>query len=482
MTDTIDTIEQEVSTPPAPKEPRKPRKRRAQSVAEWVATVDYKDFPEETTEFAKALLLKTIAGMLAGSREPAARILTTYIAEQGGTPDAGVVAGGYRTSVENAAYANATFAHSSELEDNEMPNFTSAFWMLPALFPVAQKQTASGKDVITAAIVAWEVSSRFNSAGPGEALMSTHICPPSWFGPLGVAAATSKLLKLDAGRTEHAVTMAGSWASGLGQAGCDTHFLESGHTAQSGVKSAYLARLGATAELGVLEIKNGIYAPLVANGEIDLSIIDDNIGQAPFRINRACIKKYSACTYAHTSIDALGLIMREHNLTYDDIESIEARQSGLGSLAVGLTPNPVDLQGSRFSLHYLLAEVMLKGKISDSTFEDLSALEDPVYNEAMAKVTSTTHDDIGFHAPGAEVFVKTTSGETISKRLDGWLGSPEAPLTTEQIRLVCRPYLEMMLDTEACDRVEEIVLNLENQRDILELMDILTHRRVGSRR
>jgi 2-methylcitrate dehydratase PrpD len=480
MTDTIDKIDQEGTAPPAPK---KPRKRRAQNVAEWVASVDYKDFPEETVEFTKALLLKTIAGMLAGSREPAARILTAYCAEQGGTPDAGVVGAGYRTNVENAAYANATFAHSSELEDNEMPNFTSAYWILPGLFPVAQKQTASGKDLITAAIVAWEVASRYNSAGPGEALMSVHICPPSWFGPLGVAAGASKLLKLDAGRTEHAVTMAGSWASGLGQAGCDTHFLESGHTAQSGVRSAYLARLGATAEMGLLDQKTGLYAPLVSNGQLDLSIIDDNIGQAPFRINRACIKKYSACTYAHTSIDALGLIIAEHNLTYDDIESVKTRQGVIGNLAVGLTPNPVDLQGSRFSAHYLLAEVLLKGKITDETFEDLSTLQDPRYREAMGKITSTgDHEDFGVHAPGAEVFVTTKSGQTYSKRLDGWLGSPEAPLSTEEIRQVCRPYLETMLDAEAADRVEEIVLNLDKQRDILELMDILTHHRVGSRR
>jgi 2-methylcitrate dehydratase PrpD len=478
VTDTLDTEAKEQASPARKKEPRK---RRAQNVAEWVAAVDYKDFDEKTVEFTKALLLKTIAGMLAGSREPAARILTTYYAEQGGAPDAGVVGAGYRTTVENAAYANATFAHSSELEDNEMPNFTSAYWVLPGLFPLAQKQTASGKDLITAAIVAWEVASRYNSAGPGEALMSTHICPPTWFGPLGVAAGSSKLLKLDAGRTEHAITMAGSWACGLGQAGCDTHFLESGHTAKMGVQSALLARLGATAELGVIDIKNGLYAPLVTNDQIDLSIIDSDLGQAPYRINRACIKKYSACTYAHTSIDALGLIMAEHNLKYTDIESIEARQSGLGSLAVGLTPNPVDLQGSRFSLHYLLAEVMLKGKISDETFEDLSKLEDPNYKDAMAKVTSTSHDDIGFHAPGSEVFVTTTSGQTYSKRLDGWLGSPEEPLSTEEIRQVCRPYLEMMLASATADRVEEIVLNLDKQRDILELMEILTHSRVGYR-
>jgi 2-methylcitrate dehydratase PrpD len=417
-----------------------------------------------------------------GCREPISRILTTYFADQGGVPDAGVVGSGYRTSVENAAYANATFAHGSELEDNEMPSITSAYWMFPALFPVAQKQTSSGKDLITAAIIAWEVSSRYNRSGPGKALMSVHLCPPSWFGPLGVAASTAKLLNLDALRTEHAITMAGSWASGLGQAGCDTHFLESGHTAKMGVQSAMLARVGATAELGVLDMPTGLYAPLRENNEIDLDIVDSDLGTAPWAINRACIKKYSACTYAHTSVDALGIIMRDHHLTYDDIASVEARQSGLGRLAVGINPDPVDLQTARFSVHYLLAEVMLKGTVTTSTFDDLSALEDPRYREAMDRVTTTDHDDIEFHDPGAEVFVTTTSGEKFSKRLDGWLGSPDAPLSTEEIRQICRPYLESMLDTESVDRIEEIVLNLEKQPDILELMDILTHSRVGRRR
>jgi 2-methylcitrate dehydratase PrpD len=460
---------------------RAPKKRRAQKLAEWVSTVDYRDFPEETTTFAKCLLLKTVAGMVAGSREPISRILTTYFADQGGTPEAGVVCSGYRTSVENAAYANATFAHGSELEDNEMPSITSAYWMFPALFPLAQKQTSSGKDLIVAAIVAWEISSRYNRAGPGWYLMAVHICPPTWFGPLGVAAASSKLLKLDATRTEHAITMSGSWACGLGQAGCDTHFLESGHTAKMGVQSALLAKAGATAELGVLEIPTGLYAPMIPNGQIDLSIIDKNIGEPPYLINQACIKKYSACTFAHTSVDAMGLIMRENNLTYDDIESVEARQSGLGLLATGCTPAPTDLQRARFSTHYLLAEVMLKGKISVATFEDLGALTDPKYLEAIAKVTTSENKELDFQSPGAELVVKTKSGKTITKLLEGWLGSPEHPLSVEEIRNVCRPYLEMMLDKETCDRVEEIVLNMEKQHDILELMDILTYCRVGRR-
>jgi len=108
---------------------------RTTAVANWVASTSYSEFPEETTTFAKALLLKTITGMVAGSREPIAKILNTYYAEQGGAPEAGVVAGGFRTDRRACGYCNATFAHASELEDNEMPSITAPTGCFPRCSP-----------------------------------------------------------------------------------------------------------------------------------------------------------------------------------------------------------------------------------------------------------------------------------------------------------------------------------------------------------
>ncbi len=457
--------------------------KRTRAVSEWVQRVSYGDLPMETTSYAKALLLKTVAGMVAGSREPISKILNTYYADQGGAPHAGVVNGGFRTTVENAAFMNATFAHASELEDNELPSITSAYWMFPALFPMAEKQVSTGKEVIEAAVVAWEVASRYCRAAPGYLLMMFHMCPPSWFGPLGVAAAGSKLLKSTVEQTEHAITIAGSYASGLGQAGCDVHFLESGHTAKMGLQSAFLANMGATGELGLLELPvGGLWSPVASQNKVNLDIIDDGLGEPPFLINQACIKKYSACTYAHTSIDALGLIMKEHALTGDDVAHVETVTGPLAHMAVGSHPQPADLQEARFSLEYLLGEVLVNGRIDVTTFAAPEKLSDPRHKAAAAKVSSRANGEMPFQYPGAEVTVTKKDGKTLTKRLDGWLGSPEHPLNVEEIRGICRPYLETMLDRRSCDRVEEIVLGLDAQPDVLELMDILTFARVGHRR
>jgi len=455
---------------------------RTANVANWVANARYKDFPEDTTKYAKALLLKTIAGMLAGSREPISRILNTYFADKGGKPEAGVIAGGFRTTVENAAYAAAAFAHSSELEDNELPSITSDYWMFPALFPLAQQQVSSGTDLIEAAIIAWEVSSRYCRAAPGSLYMQMHICPPSWFGPLGVAAAASRLLKLDPLRTEHAINMAASWGCGLGQGGSDTHFLESGHTAMMGVQSAYLAKAGATAELGSLELPNAFYSPVAQFGKTDLSAVDRGLGEAPYRIHDACVKKYSACTFSHTAIDSLGLLMKEHGLKNEDIAHVEAEISEYASFAVGMKPNPADLQDARFSVEFLLTEVLLNGGISVETFHDGGALTDPVRAQAKSKISVIVNPEFETYSTTCKVKVTTSDGRELVQGLNSWLGSPEHPLGIEGIRQVCRPYLESMLSRGDCDRVEYLTLNLEKQPDILELMDILTFARVGGRR
>ena len=86
------------------------------TVAEWIVNAKYGDFPRETVDCAKGLLLKTVTGMVIGAREPIGKTITNYLARTAAPPVAGVTGGGFRTSVEDAAYAHGVFAHASELE------------------------------------------------------------------------------------------------------------------------------------------------------------------------------------------------------------------------------------------------------------------------------------------------------------------------------------------------------------------------------
>lgn len=136
-----------------------------ETLAEYIVSTDLKDFPAETVEYAKNLILHSICGMLAGSVEPTGKKITRYVSELGGTPEAGVIGSGFRTSVENAVLADGTFAHAAELEDDFFPGASSLITVFPVLLPLADKLKLSGKDVIEAFVVGTEILGRLTFAG-----------------------------------------------------------------------------------------------------------------------------------------------------------------------------------------------------------------------------------------------------------------------------------------------------------------------------
>jgi 2-methylcitrate dehydratase PrpD len=79
-----------------------------------VLAVNFDTLPAAAIEMAKACTLDGIAVMLAGATEPLGlgRIVTQYVKDAGGNPQATVIAGGFKTSMLNAAYANGTLAHA----------------------------------------------------------------------------------------------------------------------------------------------------------------------------------------------------------------------------------------------------------------------------------------------------------------------------------------------------------------------------------
>ena len=73
-----------------------------------IHTIDFDTLPGEAVEMAKHVTLDGLAVMLAGATEPlgVGRISIDYVKAMGGAPQASVIAGGFKTSLTNAAYAN----------------------------------------------------------------------------------------------------------------------------------------------------------------------------------------------------------------------------------------------------------------------------------------------------------------------------------------------------------------------------------------
>ncbi|UCG82175.1 MAG: MmgE/PrpD family protein [Dehalococcoidia bacterium] len=448
-------------------------------LSKWILDASYIDFPNETVDCAKGLIMKSVAGMVVGSREPLGKKIIRYLSGLGGTSEAGVVGAGFRTSVENAALAAGIFAHASELEDDEFfptGDAVGNYWMHPAIFPLAEKLLSSGREVIEAIIVSFEVASRLAQAVPRFGYRS-GVCTPAYVGTLATTAAAARMLDLSVEQTENALSISASHATSLAnQMGYDAHFIESGHSCRAGILSAFLAEAGCNGMPEILDRRNGFYSSVWLEDEnaVDLNIITNGLGKPPFHVHGAEIKKWSSCNLTHTAVDALAMLVQEHKIGHEDVEKVEAEVNPV-CVQYCDRPFPDNLAAARFSFSYLLGEVLLRGKIPDyNTFNAKEKVRDPRFRDIQSKIQVVSRPDWSDGYKGARVTVIKKNGEKHVKHLEAFLGHPDNPLSHKQVMDVGEGFITAIMPEKHTKRVVEIVETMDSVADIRELMNILT--------
>jgi len=445
-------------------------------LSEWILKASYSDLPDETVEFTKGLLLKTLAAMAVGSRELLGKKIIKYVSGMGGLPEVGVVGAGFRTSAEVGAFANGVLAHAPEMEDVYfLPNneAVGTCWMFPAVLTLGEKLLSSGKEIIEASVVSFEVAARLNLAGPGMGI-PRGINTATYFGAPATAAAAARLLGLTVEQTQNALSIAATQTAGLAdQTGYNAHTLEAGHSCRAGVLSAFLAEAGADGLPDIVAEGRRLFSAVAPEGAIDLTKVTNGLGKPPFHVHNIEFKKYSGCGYIHPSVDTLTTLMKEQNVRYEDVERVETEVVPWQASYCD-RPFPDTFGGARFSFQFMMAEVLLRGRIDYSTFQSETKLFDPKFREAEGKVKPLPREDLPQGYKGARVTVVKKDGQRLVKDMEAYLGHPANPLTIEQIREVCRSFFDVVLREEQRNRVEELTLNMEKLADIRELMNILT--------
>src|SRR5258706_7411482 len=177
------------------------------------------------------------------------------------------------------------------------------------------------------------------------------------------AAVAARVLKLDAGQTQHALGIAGSQAAGLMavQEGAMTKGFHSGRAAQSGVYAAKLARLGYTGIPDVLETGyGGFLSSLVGESQIEPSNCE--LGKR-WEILKVGFKPAPASNGSIVAMAALDEIIRKHQLAAGDIESVTAHVSTNTLHHCGWEYDPAKIQGvlaAQMNLRYGMAVMALE--------------------------------------------------------------------------------------------------------------------------
>jgi 2-methylcitrate dehydratase PrpD len=464
---------------------------------EFIAGTDFEDLPEDVVHRMKRSLLDMLGCAVIGSRAEPSRLLASYLRGAGGAGEATVIPDGYRTSSFNAALAVGTHVHAPELAES----FTRATMhcgnaVPPAALAEAEKQAASGRTLIAAMAVGYEIAIRTGLAvriqadsptfaakdenRPTGPLGPNYISHPvSTFGLYGATAAAARVLGLDSKHAAQALTLSTSLTPTIGRGaayweGAMAKDLYQGLSNAIGVMSAELAAVGMT---GGDDITDHLHR-LVADYEP--SLLGRGLGKE-WLISSGGLhfKLHMTSGMTQPAADAILAALATHEIQPEDVERVDVlvperanRQSA--------TQHPPSVVASTISIPYVVsALITYREEVrNDPHFTELytqAKFDDPRRRALAAKVFAKGNDELthGFEQEwpmkfGSHVDIHLRSGEVVSGDAEIW--SVSANLTDAQVMDKFRDVAGRVLRREQVEQVIEKVFTIDGRTTVEELV------------
>lgn len=444
-------------------------------LAQFIASAAYSQMPNEAVQAAKKLILDCLGVMLAGSRERPSQLVADYVREMGGQESSSVVGRGFRVPALSAALANGVAAHALDFDDVTMQRMTGhpSASMLPALIAVSEELGCSGQSLVASYILAVETAAKVGAGiNPNHYELGWHAT--ATLGTLGAAAGVCWLMGLDEQRIQHALGIAASQASGLRQNfGTMTKSLHAGQASRNGVLAASLAAKGFTAEQNILESRFGFFNTF-CQGRFDPERIVGNLGD-PYDIvwPGISIKPYPSCQGTHWALDAILGLIADHNISPDQVERVDVRIPSLFSHML-IHANPRTGLEGKFSMQYCVATALVDREVGLRHFTD-DMVHRPQVRDLISRVAvEVDAGESDSEEPDfSEVEVVLRDGSVLSRRVTKQRGSPEVPLTQEEVASKYRACAGLALPQDRVEQSLNLIRSLESLDDVRQLAVLL---------
>ena len=444
----------------------------AERISHYVWATRLEDFDREVVSYAKDLCISSIGSTVLGARMTVPRLLAGYVQGMTGPAEAGVVGLGFSTSAELAAMMNCNSSHCTELEDVAWPEAQYTCCLIPAVFSLGQKLGSSGRDLLEAIIIGFEVAAR-----PGM-ICSNHGAAARGFlscannGTIGVAAGAAKLMKLPEAGIRDALTLATSVGGGLvRQTGSAAHVVEAGFAGRDGLMAASLAALGLGGNPTIMDGKAGYYDALAGQPEIDFEL--GTGGEA--RILAVGQKKYPCCYLLQRDIDAVKALIADHSINPEAVAEVVVEVNRAYPTIVKYN-EPKDVEEARFSLPHVIGAALAGEPMDFRTFSE-AKLRDPAILRYRSKVRMVVHDEWGYDQLGPQdlITIRMSGGEEYSATCTTAHGDADDKLSRQETIAKFVACTDGLLPPEVQRETLDTLERLEEVTSVAELLDRLTY-------
>lgn len=434
-------------------------------LAEFAAALTIDDLPADVVHQAVRCLVDHLGCAIAGSATPECERVRAGIGalDAGdGTRTAPIVGTRQRAGVGYAALANGIAAHVLDFDDTFNPDRTTIHGsapLWPAIAAAGEVIPVSGRAAVEAFVAGFEVQTRVAvAAGPGHYDAGWHVT--GTVGHIGAAAATARLLGLPADQTSAAIGTGATQAAGMkvvyGSMGKSLH---PGKAAMDGLLAGFLARDGFTSNPSSIEGHRG-FLHLFSPDPVPAKALD-GLGETWY-LPRDGFKPYACGSLTHPPAQALLELRAEYGLTPADVTAVDAYVHDYVKTTTGLADPQTGLQG-KFSIYHVLAVALADGAALLGQFTD-ERVADPALAELRNRIHVHTDDAQG--KDSARVVVTLADGRTLERHVAHNLGTPDNPMSDEQLQ---EKFVGLAAPVLGADRADPVAATCWR---LLELPDI----------
>jgi len=363
-------------------------------VASFTANLNYADLPPDVREKAKVALTHNLGvALAAGSMADGAFAYAKALEQYGGSGSRLFITGRPATPF-TAAYVNAALIHARAQDDVYFPGLTHVgATVIPAILAVGEAHRSSGEELLTALVAGYEAAAAL-SQDVAQRTTARGFRATGIYGVFGATAAVARLLNLDEETTVHALGIAACLASGTNQtwvAGTQEWQFQAGVVARNGISAAIQAAAGGTGAPDALEGTAGFYNAFLGDCE-GVGEIGKDLG-TKWRVRDVTYKPYPVCAILQAPVTELISMMRENNLTAEQIVTLslalsppEASYPGTDSVGPF-----VGVGATLMSAQFCLAVAAEQGGV---TAADLTRHDDPELGSLIDRVHLQSDPDL----------------------------------------------------------------------------------------
>ena len=451
-------------------------------MAEFAVGLRFEDLPAEVVHQTKRAIIDSLGCALgAWLEEPC--VIARKVAATTHSPHGATVWGTRHVAPPDwAAFANGCLVRYFDYNDTYLskePAHPSD--NIPAAIAAGESVHASGRELIAAVVIAYEVQCRLCDAASLRARGWDHVT----YGAFSTALAASRMFRVDVNQARHAVGIAGVASAALRQArvGELSHWkgVAFANAARHGLCAAMLAANGMTGPAPIFEGEKGF--EMLVSGPLDSlrgPFAEDSAGFVPddgFMISRACTKFWPAEYHSQSAI-AAALKLRQQLVAGATVESVVIDSHDASVDIIGSEPEkwrPTSRETADHSLPYIVAAALVDGEITARQFSP-ERFADPQLLDLLQRVKVVRNAELTAMYPGAVaniVTVRTSDGRTATARVDYPPGHAMNPLSDADLLKKYHALADPVLGEQRARAAAEWVWRVDEAQDVSQLPPLI---------